>query len=66
MAGGGFGGVISLPLGDKTDLGFNATISRGDANGANVALMVETKDEIDANLFFAKIKYGHNKNIHFP
>ena len=63
LAGGGFGGVISLPLGDKTDLGFNATISKGDANGANVALMVETKDEIDANLFFAKIKLFEGSSI---
>jgi len=63
LTGGGFGGKISLPLGDNTDLGFNATISKGDANGANVSLKVETKDEIDANLFFAKIKLFEGSSI---
>lgn len=63
LAGGGFGGIISLPLGDKTDLGFKAIISKGDANGAAVALKVETKDEVDANLFFAKIKLFEGSSI---
>ncbi|MEO6541249.1 MAG: hypothetical protein ABIN74_09675, partial [Ferruginibacter sp.] len=63
LSGGGFGGVISLPLGDNTNLGFEATISKGDANGANVSLHVDTKDEIDANLFFAKIKLFEGSSI---
>ncbi len=63
LTGGGIGGVISLPLGDNTDLGFFATVSKGDANGAKVQLKVETKDEIDANLFLAKIKLFEGSSI---
>lgn len=63
LAGGGIGGLISLPLGDNTDLGFFATISKGDGTGAKVALKVETNDEIDANLFLAKIRLFEGSSI---
>lgn len=63
LAGGGIGGLLSLPLGEKTELGFFAKISKGDANGADVQLVVETKDEIDADLFLAKIKLFEGSTV---
>ena len=63
LAGGGIDGTISLPLGDHTTLGFKAVVSKGNQNGAAIALTVITQDEIDANLFLAKIKIEKNSQI---
>lgn len=63
LSGGGFGGMIQLPLGEKTRLGFDATVSKGDANGANITISLETKDKLDADLFLAKISLYENSSI---
>jgi len=63
LTGGGIDGTISLPLGDNTTLGFKAMVSKGNQNGAAIALTVITQDEIDANLFLAKIKIEKNSQI---
>lgn len=63
LAGGGLGGNISLPLGDKANFGFEALISKGDNNGANFSFSLETQDEIEANLFLAKLKLFKGSSI---
>ena len=63
LAGAGLGGVISLPLGDKFDLEYKASISKGDEKGANVQLEVETKDELEANFFLAKMKLKEGSKV---
>lgn len=63
LSGGGFGGVIQLPLGEKTKLGFDASVSKGDANGANISITLETKNKLDADLFLARISLYENSSV---
>lgn len=63
LTGGGMDGTVSLPIGDKATVGFKGIVSKGDETGAKVALTVITKDELDANLFLAKIKLEPNSQI---
>ena len=63
LAGAALGGVITLPLGDKAAFDYKASISKGDEKGANVELEIETKDEIEANFFLAKIKLKEGSTI---
>ncbi len=63
LNGGGLGGVIQLPLGEKTQLGFDATVSKGNADGANISFSLITQNKIDADLFLAKITLFENSSI---
>ncbi|HEX2629357.1 MAG TPA: hypothetical protein VHM26_10100, partial [Chitinophagaceae bacterium] len=55
LTGAGFEGIIMLPLGDKFEMGYDASISKGDSKGANVSLEIETKKDLEANFFLAKM-----------
>lgn len=63
LTGGGLGGSLTLPLGTEATVGYKASISSGGQEGATVVFKVITKDEIDANLFLAKITLGANSTI---
>ncbi len=67
IEGGLLKGTLKLPLGDKAEVGISGTISKGNSSNktANIGFGVTTMDEIDANLFLAKIKLYQNSEINF-
>jgi hypothetical protein len=62
LTGAGFGGTIMLPLGDKFEMGYEASVSKGE-HGANVSLEVETKKDLEANFFLAKMALTEGSTV---
>lgn len=63
LAGGGLGGNIALPVGDKAKFGFWAAVSKGGQDGANYGFSLETQETIEANLFLANIKLYQGSKV---
>lgn len=63
LSGGGLGGTIQVPLGEKAKFGFDAMVSKGDDQGAKYHFTVETGSDLDADLFLAKIKLHEGSKI---
>lgn len=63
LSGGGLGGSLQVPLGEKANFGFSAVVSKGDDKGANYAFSVQTDSDLDADIFLAKIKLFEGSKI---
>ena len=64
LTGGSIKGSLTIPLGDKANVGFEGKIAKG-TDGADMSFTVITEKEIDANLFLAKMKFFENSSITF-
>ncbi|MCB0651785.1 MAG: hypothetical protein KDC85_10955 [Saprospiraceae bacterium] len=63
LSGGGLGGLVRLPIGEAANFGFWALVQKGGEKGANFAFELETADQVDADLFLAKIKLFEGSKI---
>lgn len=63
LSGGMLAGRIRLPLGQAAEVGFTGAIAQGDANGAKVTLGLITQNDINVDLFLAKMDIEPGSNI---
>lgn len=63
LGGGGFAGNLTLPLGETTQLGFSATVAKGNTEGADVNLTVVLGTKLEAEFFLAKISLLEGSSV---